>query len=306
VSADRVTVAAELDVERHAFSDRAAGQRTMQLLRGGPMSHKIGEYGGSTQATEPERMRLRLLAEGLDPLTRRWLTEIGVPRGARCLEVGAATGSISRWLARQVGPAGRVVAADIDVRFLDDMDLPNVEVRRFDVRSDALEPGAFELVFCRTLLLHLPEPRAALAKLAEALAPGGVLFAQEPDMCLAVAADPDHPDAEAFAEYHRKGFAHIRRTKLFDTQLGRTLPPIFRELGLVDVHADAIAQRIAGKSPVAEQLTLTQGVLGPRLVADGAVTQAELDAVLRCYADPGFEFLQGLQFAVRGRRAARA
>lgn len=268
------------------------------------MSHKEGDYPGVQQPTGPERARLKLLAEGLDPLTRRWLRELGVPRGGRCLEVGAAQGSMSRWLAEQVGPSGRVVAADLDVRFLDDMDLPNVEVRRLDLRSDALEKGAFDLVYCRTLLLHLPDPRGALARLADALAPGGMLFAQEPDMCLAVAADPDHPDAEAFAEYHRKGFAHIRREKLFDTQLGRTLAPIFRALGLVDVRADATAQLIAGRSPIAQQLVMTQGILGKRLVAAGAVTQAELDVALRCYADPAFEFVQGLQFAVSGRRAA--
>jgi len=196
------------------------------------MLHKEGDYGGLEQPTEPERARLRLLAAGPDPLTRRWLREIGVPRGARCLEVGAAQGSMSRWLAEQVGPEGRVVAADIDVRFLDDMDLPNVEVRRLDLRSDAPERGVFDLAYCRTL------------------------------------------------------------------------PRVFRALGLVDVRADATAQLIAGKSPIAEQLFMTQGILGPRLVAAGAVTQAELDAALRCYADPGFEFLQGLQFAVWGRDAA--
>jgi SAM-dependent methyltransferase len=266
------------------------------------MPHKQGDYGGLKQPTEPERARLRLLAEGLDPLTRRWLRSIGVPRGARCLEVGAAAGSMSRWLAEQVGPSGRVVAADIDVRFLDDMDLANVEVRQLDLRSDPLERGAFDLACCRTLLLHLPDPRAALGKLADALAPGGLLFAQEPDMCLAESADPDHRDAEAFADYHRKSFAHVRRTKLFDTRLGRTLPRVFRELGLGDVQFEATAQVIAGKSPIAEQLLLTQGILGPRLVAAGAVSQAELDTVLRCYADPGFEFVQGLQFAVWGRR----
>jgi len=70
------------------------------------------------------------------------------------------------------------------------------------------------------------------------------------------------------------------------------------------VRVDATAQLIAGQNPIARQLSLTQAILGRRLVAAGAVTQAELDTALRCYADPGFEFLQGLQFAVWGRRAA--
>ena len=104
------------------------------------MAHKVGDYGGLKRETEPERARLRLLAEGLNPETQRWLCEIGIGAGWRCLEVGAAEGSMSRWLAEQVGARGHVVAADIDVRFLDDMDLPNVEVRQLDLRSDPLEP----------------------------------------------------------------------------------------------------------------------------------------------------------------------
>src|SRR6185295_3311062 len=83
-----------------------ARQRTMRSRSGGSMSHKEGDYPGLEQPTEPERARLKLLAQGLDPLTRRWLRELGVPRGGTCLEVGAAQGSMSRWLAEQVGPSG--------------------------------------------------------------------------------------------------------------------------------------------------------------------------------------------------------
>ena len=42
------------------------------------------------------------------------------------------------------------------------------------------------------------------------------------------------------------------------------------------MRADARAQLIAGKSPIAQQLVMTQGILGRRLVTAGAVTQAEL------------------------------
>ena len=42
------------------------------------------------------------------------------------------------WMAEQVGDAGRVVAADIDTRFLDDAAWPGVEVRELDLRSDKI------------------------------------------------------------------------------------------------------------------------------------------------------------------------
>ena len=65
-----------------------------------------------------ERERLALLTQFADPITTRRLTDLGVGRGWRCLEVGAGNGSIARWLASRVGSEGRVVATDLNPRFL--------------------------------------------------------------------------------------------------------------------------------------------------------------------------------------------
>jgi ubiquinone/menaquinone biosynthesis C-methylase UbiE len=42
-----------------------------------------------------------------------------VTDGWHCLEVGFGAGGVALWLAGQVGSTGRVVAVDIDPRFLD-------------------------------------------------------------------------------------------------------------------------------------------------------------------------------------------
>src|SRR2546427_8101766 len=97
---------------------------------------------------DAERARLDLLEQAGDPISQRRLSALGIGRGWRCLEVGAGGGSMVRWLAREVGPTGAVVAVDINTRFL--VDLPaNVEVRAHDVRADDFEPDAFDLVHCR-------------------------------------------------------------------------------------------------------------------------------------------------------------
>ena len=91
-----------------------------------------------------------------------------------------------------------------------------------------------------------------------------------------------------------------------DTQFGRTLPARLRELGLEDVHAEGTVSLVGSRSALVQQLALSlRDALGPVLVKDGAVTQAELDAVLECYRDPHFEILNGVQFAVWGRRPNR-
>ena len=71
------------------------------------------------QPWEEERQRLVLLEEAHDPVTIRQLEAVEVGKGWRCAEVGAGAGSIARWLAERVGATGRVIALDLDTRFLD-------------------------------------------------------------------------------------------------------------------------------------------------------------------------------------------
>lgn len=266
-------------------------------------SHKVGDYRGPSRPQESERERLRHLAATLDPGTQRRMRVLGIARGWRCLEIGAAEGSMTRWMAEQVGPEGRVVAGDIDLRFLSELDLPNVEVRKLDIRSGALEEAAFDLAYCRTLLLHLPDPDAALSKLLRSLRPGGWLLAEDSDMCVSLAADPDHPDAELFESFHRRVWDHLRSARVFDTRFGRTLPARLRALGLEEQGFEATASFQSGGSPGAELQRRNLGVnLGPMLVERSVVSGDELERVLALYADASFGYLSGLNVAVWGRR----
>ena len=88
------------------------------------------QYVLSHTADAAERARLALWEHSEDARTRRHLAALGLQPGWQCLEVGAGQGSIVCWLATQVGHQGRVVATDINPRFLTALQLPNVEVRR--------------------------------------------------------------------------------------------------------------------------------------------------------------------------------
>ena len=62
------------------------------------------------------------------------------------------------WLAQQVGEKGQVVATDIDVRFLQRLSLPNLEVRRHNILEDPIETlslGSFDMVSSRLVLFWL-------------------------------------------------------------------------------------------------------------------------------------------------------
>src|SRR5262245_40508772 len=91
-------------------------------------------YLADHTAAEAERERLSLLEQIEDPRSQRHLATLGIQRGWHCLEVGAGHGSIARWLAERVGPQGLVVATDLNPRFLTELQLPNIEVRRSPCR----------------------------------------------------------------------------------------------------------------------------------------------------------------------------
>src|SRR5579884_3215226 len=128
------------------------------------------------------RRRLALLEHWLDPGTIHQLQTLGVGAGWRCLVVGGGGGSIVEWLCRQVGPSGCILATDVNTRFLEALDYPNLKVRRHDILADELvESAAFDLVHVRFVLMHLADPSRAVRRMVAALKPGGWLLAEEGD-----------------------------------------------------------------------------------------------------------------------------
>src|SRR5438270_6702229 len=81
---------------------------------------------------EGEGERLTSLAGAFDPVTRRHLAALGLAAGWRCLEVGAGTGSIARWLSEVVGPTGSVLATDLSLDLMQGLAAENLELRQHD------------------------------------------------------------------------------------------------------------------------------------------------------------------------------
>jgi len=142
-------------------------------------------------SAEDESRRLQLLEQRLDPLTQRRIQRLGVGKGARCLEVGGGRGSITRWLSEVVGPAGRVIATDLQLGFLAEIDAANVEVVRHDIRTDTFPPDSFDLIHTRAVLMHMSPGMDLLRRIVTWLAPGGWLMLEEPDFGMWIGdADP--------------------------------------------------------------------------------------------------------------------
>ena len=105
------------------------------------------------------------------PTNPAW-TDLPFREERACLEAGAGGGSITEWLCKRVGDQGRVLATDIDTRFVGELSYPNLDVQRHDITTDDVPESEFDLVHARLLLEHLPGHALALSKLVAALKPG--------------------------------------------------------------------------------------------------------------------------------------
>lgn len=210
--------------------------------------------------------RFGALSALFDVATFEHLEALGAGSGWRCWEVGGGGGSVVRWLADRVGPTGSVMVTDLDVRWLEDhVRIANVRVERRDVARDAPPAGQLDLVHERLVLVHVPERIAALERMASALRPGGWLLVEDFDTS---AGDGGYVDAQSdvaeLSSVIAGGVRQLLRDRGADPTLGRRLPAMLRDAGLVEVgtatstpldHDEAVRQLLrANIVQVADQL----------------------------------------------------
>ena len=252
-------------------------------------------------AWQEQRRRLADLEALLDPGSIRHLEASGVGLGWKCLEVGAGGGSIVDWLCRRVGCSGRVVATDIDPRYIAALDHPNLEVRTHHLGIDELEAGVFDLVHTRLVLLHLsPDQRnIAVRQMLSALKPGGWLVVEDMDtMSLAPLMGTEDEQAHA-----RKLFAahdEVMRRRGADPQYGRRLLADLTAAGLDVLGAEGRVLIGRGGDAAAAVWRLTFEQIRPALIALGLATNEDQDALLRLLDDPSFAFQTQIFQAVWG------
>jgi len=246
------------------------------------------------------RERFPALSDLYDDETIRSLQAVGLAPGWQCLEVAAGGGSIAQWLAAKVGTSGRVLATDLDARFLESLADPAIEVRRHDVVRDPLPDSAFDIVHARLILVHLPERELALAKMVGALKPGGWLVCEEFDS-LSMPADPAlHPTECALKA--QAAMQRVMAARGANTRYGRDLAARMRAHGLVDIHADGRMTMWQGGSAGARLFRANFEQLRDELLQIGLLTQAELDDDLAHLDDPRTLFPSPVMWTVRGRR----
>jgi ubiquinone/menaquinone biosynthesis C-methylase UbiE len=135
--------------------------------------------------TDAETTRLIRQARILSPATSHLLREAGVTAGMRVLDLGSGAGDVALMAAELVGPTGQVIGVDRDPAVLTvararakAAGLANVTFLEGDLRTVDPE-GEYDAVVGRLVLMYVPEPAAALRRVAGLVRPGGPVALQE-------------------------------------------------------------------------------------------------------------------------------
>jgi SAM-dependent methyltransferase len=261
-----------------------------------------GHYFAAAADPRDELARLRLLESECDPHTRRFIDALGIGPGWRCVDVGAGAGGLVGWLAERVGSTGQVVAADIAPKYLGDIRQPNIEVRQCDITVDKLEPGHYDLVHSRFLLMHLDDPADALRRMVAALRPGGWLVAGEPDNDVAGSVDPAHPLARLFDSCYRKRIEFALAAGITDFRFGKRLPLHLEAVGLVEVGNQGVARVLHGGDPFSHMWIKTWQRIDDAVITNGVLSEYEVAEMRRAYEDPAFTYRAQLTQSAWGRK----
>lgn len=220
--------------------------------------------------------RLQAIEQVFDRASQRRIQLTGITASWRCLEVGAGAGSITRWLAATVGENGKVVAVDLDTRFVANINQPNVEVLEADVRHLALENHSFDLVHARYVLIHIPDFQVALTKMLKLLKPGGWIVLEEPDFSAARAIVGEEAACQSMNRVNQS-ILQMFDNRGMDYALGVKLPALLQGLGLQQLSVENDAPLSNGGSGVATVMKMSTLQLAEKYIATGRATHEDME-----------------------------
>ncbi len=253
-------------------------------------------------------LRFSSLETLYDPATIGRFEVLGVSEGWNCLEVGGGSGSIAAWLARKVGPTGRVLVTDIDPRYLEPvatLGYSQLEIQRHDISGDPLSEGTYDLVHARLVLVHVPTRVQALAKMVAALKPGGCLVVEDFDTTLIDRSFPIQDEA-ARAVYQKMLAAQSELMTAHGSSVnwGRQLYTQLRRLGLGEVGVEGQLAMRPGASVGAHLDRANFEQIRAEAVARGLITDEEVEQVFALLDNPEITASSPIMFTAWGRRPA--
>ncbi len=207
--------------------------------------------------------------------------------GTSVLDVGSGPGTLTAEIARRVHPAP-VVGMDIDREMVRAAEaahppnaVPNLVFYVADIRESGWE-GEFALAAATRVLQWLPDPGVAVARMARAVVPGGLVVLRDYDHTRAEWTDEP---AEWTAFY--AAFLAWRAASALDNAIARRLPGLVDAARLVRAGVTPEITTVRAGEPdffrVAGMWRMMIESRGPHLVRAGHLTESQRASALAAY-----------------------
>jgi ubiquinone/menaquinone biosynthesis C-methylase UbiE len=221
----------------------------------------------------PERQYL--LDQVLNPPTREVLARLPLIPGANCLDLGCGQGNTTRCLADALQPA-TCVGLEYDAALADyaaahSENPPNVRFQQGDAAQLPFADASFDIVFCRYLLIHIPEPLRVVREMMRVVRPGGFAIAYEADFAMELSSPP----CAALGYINR-----IWQGLFQNPSLGRNLVHYFREAGASEIQAGAVVQLEHDSAVLKRVYRLTAEATGALAESKGVLTADEVKEMI--------------------------
>jgi SAM-dependent methyltransferase len=133
-------------------------------------------------------------------LLDRYVTETGLARAGRILEIGCGTGAVLRRITQVHGFSGEALGIDHCKAFIDVAReeakqaglSPRLRFEVGDAHKLELAPASFDVVLLHTVLSHVTDPGRVLKEASRVVRPGGTVVIFEGDYASLTYACPDH------------------------------------------------------------------------------------------------------------------
>lgn len=204
------------------------------------LSDKAGSYNFNDLGKGGEELkRLQLQASASIDLEISMLTNKGLKKGDKILDLACGPGVITRQLAKN-DPTANITGMDLNLKLLEiaqseakKNNINSIDFIHGDVYEPPLKDSQFDFIYARLLFQHLKDPEKALKAIYRLLKPGGrICIFDIDDDWLSL-----HPEPDGFKTF-TETVGEIQSRKGGNRKIGRQLGSLVESSGYKNVVVD--------------------------------------------------------------------
>lgn len=223
--------------------------------------------------------RLTIQNETLKEDTKKHLREAGLSAGQIVWDIGCGNGVMLPYLAKTVGESGHVYAIDSSSEQLvlakqraSSEGLKNVTFIHGDIRTHHNLPvGEADLVYMRSLLIHVKDPEKVISVVKTLLKEGGVVASHE----AVISTSRTFSDQLAFCEYIDT-LMKLAQTLGVDYNIGNRLQLLYEQAGYGKTAVTYSLPKVNAKQ-IKDLLLLGVTELKDKVIEAGIISQEKVD-----------------------------